>query len=88
MAISFEKENDERGNREVDIHLGGTTKFLREANCTPLGLSKLAEMWDNAQAESVSLAQHQLETAGPQKRGRGKKGKVHQHIAKHLSFYS
>ena len=62
MAISFEKENAEKANQEVENHLGGPTKFLREANCTPLGLKKLAELWDNAQAEGVSLAQHQLET--------------------------
>ncbi|KAL5517446.1 hypothetical protein EMCRGX_G002990 [Ephydatia muelleri] len=62
MAISFEKDNAEKANQEVENHLGGPTKFLREANCTPLGLKKLAELWDNAQAEGVSLAQHQLET--------------------------
>ena len=62
MDISFEKENAEKANQEVENHLGGTTKVLRETNCTPLGLKKLAELWDNAQAEGVSLAQHQLET--------------------------
>eukprot|EP00731_Ephydatia_muelleri_P035302 Em0113g4a len=55
MAISFEKENAKRGNWEVDAHLGGTTKFLHEANCTPPDLSKLAEMWDSTQAESVCV---------------------------------
>ena len=85
MAVSFEREIAEKASEEVDRHLDGTTKFLREANCTPLGLAK---MWDGAQAESVKLAQHQLETAGSRKRGRGKKGNLHKHIAKHFSFHS
>eukprot|EP00731_Ephydatia_muelleri_P012992 Em0007g302a len=73
MAVSFEREIAEKASEEVDRHLDGTTKFLREANCTPLGL---AEMWDGAQAESVKLAQHQLETAGSRKRGRGRKAEL------------
>ena len=31
MAVSFERENAERANQEVDTHLGGTTKFDQEA---------------------------------------------------------
>eukprot|EP00731_Ephydatia_muelleri_P013010 Em0007g320a len=73
MAVSFEREIAEKASEEVDRHLDGTTKFLREANCTPLGLP---EMWDGAQAESVKLAQHQLETAGSRKRGRGRKAEL------------
>ncbi|KAL5514947.1 hypothetical protein EMCRGX_G000042 [Ephydatia muelleri] len=71
MAIAFEKENAAKANQDVENHLGGSTKFLQEANSTPLGLRKLAELWDSAQAEGVSLAQHQLETAAPQKKSRG-----------------
>ena len=64
MAISFEKENAKRGNWEADAHLGGTTKFLHEANCTPIDLSKLAEMWDSTQAESVCVP-NKGTTVGP-----------------------
>lgn len=77
MAIAFEKENAAKANQDVENHLGGSTKFLQEANSTPLGLRKLAELWDSAQAEGVSLAQHQLETAAPQKKSRGETRKVH-----------
>ena len=84
-AIAFEQENAEKANQDVENHLGGTTKFLLEANCTPLGLKKLAELWDSAQAEGVSLAQHQLETAGPRKRSRGETKNVHTKcITKHF----
>ena len=50
--------------------------------------SAILMIWDRAQAESVSLAQHQLEMTGHRKRGRGKKGKVHKQIAKHFSFHT
>ena len=49
MAASFERETAEKANEEVDRHLKGTMKFLREANCTPLDLQNLAAMWDGAQ---------------------------------------
>ena len=89
MAIAFEKENAAKANQDVENHLGGSTKFLQEANCTPLGLRKLAELWDSAQAEGVSLAQHQLETAAPRKRSRGETRKVHtKRIAKHVPSHS
>ena len=89
MAITFEKENAEKANQDVENHLGGTTKFLQEANCTPLGLRRLAELWDSAQAEGVSLAQHQLEATPPRKRSRGETSKMHtKRIAKHFPSYS
>ena len=30
----------ESANHDVDTHLGGTAKFIQEANCAPLGLGK------------------------------------------------
>ncbi|KAL5503661.1 hypothetical protein EMCRGX_G010645 [Ephydatia muelleri] len=73
LAVVFETENSERANQEVESHLEGTTKLLKEAHCSPLGLTKLAVAWDKAQEESVKLAQHQLETGGTRKRGEDRK---------------
>ena len=78
MALKFERELAEKSEQEVENILARTTKFLTEANCTPLGMSKLTEMWDLAQTESVSLAQHQLETTG--KRKRGETNRVRKHL--------
>ncbi|KAL5517448.1 hypothetical protein EMCRGX_G002992 [Ephydatia muelleri] len=49
LAVVFETENSERANQEVEGYLESTTKLLREARCTTLGLQKLAEAWDMAQ---------------------------------------
>ena len=88
MAVVFESENLDKANDEVTSHLEGTTKFLREANCTPLGIQKLAEAWDQTQEESVKIAQHQLETAEKsRKRGKGNK-KVGKHTTLHSPFQS
>ena len=38
LAVVFETENSERANQEVESHLESTTKLLREARCTTLGL--------------------------------------------------
>ena len=88
LAVVFETENSERANQEVESHLEGTTKLLKEAHCSPLGLTKLAVAWDKAQEESVKLAQHQLETGGTRKRGEGKLGTVIKHTARHSPFQS
>ena len=72
LAVVFETENSERANQEVEGYLESTTKLLREARCTTLGLQKLAEAWDMAQ-ESVKIAQHQLENSGTRRRGKDRK---------------
>eukprot|EP00731_Ephydatia_muelleri_P002756 Em0001g2756a len=73
LAVVFETENSERANQEVESYLESTTKLLREARCTTLGLQKLAEAWDMAQEESVKIAQHQLENSGTRRRGEDRK---------------
>ena len=88
MAVLIKGKSAEKASKEVDGHLESTTKLLREANCTPLGLNKLADAWDKAQEESFRLAQHQLDTSGTRKRGRGKIGKAVKQTAKHFSFHS